>query len=102
MSTAYHVMRKYPGRVPVVIRPKNDKIPVIDKEKYLVPRDMTVAQFVVIIRKHIKLKSTEAIFIFVNNTLPPNSSTVGDVYDENRDGLDHMLYITYNMENTFG
>ena len=102
MSTAFHVMRKYPGRVPVVIRPKNDKTPLIDKEKYLVPRDMSVAQFVVIIRKHIKLKSSEAIFIFVNNTLPPNSGKIGDIYDEHRDFLDHMLYTTYNMENTFG
>ena len=39
--------------------------------RYLVPADLTVGQFVYVIRKRIKLSSEKAIFIFVDNVLPP-------------------------------
>ena len=39
--------------------------------RYLVPADLTVGQFVYVIRKRIKLSPEKAIFIFVNNVLPP-------------------------------
>lgn len=46
--------------------------------RYLVPADLTVGQFVYIVRKRIKLNAEKAIFIFVNNTLPPtgNKTTI--------------------------
>jgi GABA(A) receptor-associated protein len=51
-------------------------IPDIDKKKYLVPADLTVGQFVYVIRKRIKLQPEKAIFIFVNNNvLPPTAGT---------------------------
>ncbi len=46
-------------------------IPDIDKKKYLVPADLTVGQFVYVIRKRIKLPAEKAIFIFIHNVLPP-------------------------------
>ncbi len=39
--------------------------------RYLVPADLTVGQFVYVVRKRIKLSSEKAIFIFVKNVLPP-------------------------------
>ena len=38
--------------------------------RYLVPSDLTVGQFVYVIRKRIKLSPEKAIFVFTNNTLP--------------------------------
>ena len=35
------------------------------------PADLTVGQFVYVIRKRIKLSPEKAIFIFINNILPP-------------------------------
>ncbi|XP_026433679.1 autophagy-related protein 8f-like [Papaver somniferum] len=40
-----------------------------DKKKYLVPADLTVEQFVYVIRKRIKFSAEKAIFIFVDNFL---------------------------------
>jgi len=40
-----------------------------------VPADLTVGQFVYVIRKRIKLSPEKAIFIFVNNVLPPTGAT---------------------------
>ena len=39
--------------------------------RYLVPADLTVGQFVYVIRKRIKLPPEKAIFVFINNYLPP-------------------------------
>ena len=44
--------------------------------RYLVPADLTVGQFVYVIRKRIKVSSEEAIFMFVKNTLPPTGETM--------------------------
>jgi GABA(A) receptor-associated protein len=43
-------------------------IATIDKKKYLVPADLTVGQFVYVIRKRIKLSPEKAIFIFVDES----------------------------------
>jgi hypothetical protein len=39
-----------------------------------VPSDLTVGQFVYVIRKRIKLSPEKAIFIFVKNVLPPTGN----------------------------
>jgi GABA(A) receptor-associated protein len=79
----------------------NSDIPDIDKKKYLVPADLTVAQFVYVIRKRIKLQPEKAIFIFVNNTLPPTAALMSRIYAEQKDE-DGFLYVTYSGESTFG
>jgi GABA(A) receptor-associated protein len=86
-----------------VICEKADRssIPDIDKKKYLVPADLTVGQFMYVIRKRIKLPPEQAIFLFVNNVSPSNASLLSAVYDEFKDE-DGFLYITYSGENTFG
>ena len=68
-------------------------IPVIDKKKYLVPSDLTVGQFCYVIRKRIKLAPEKAIFIFVNEVLPPTAALMSSIYDEHKDD-DGFLYIT--------
>lgn len=45
--------------------------------RYLVPSDLTVGQFVYVIRKRIKLSPEKAIFIFVRNVLPPTCGCGG-------------------------
>jgi hypothetical protein len=45
--------------------------------RYLVPSDLTVGQFVYVIRKRIKLSPEKAIFIFVKNVLPPTGAWLG-------------------------
>ncbi|RVW50546.1 Autophagy-related protein 8f [Vitis vinifera] len=68
---------------------------------YLVPADLTVGQFVYVIRKRIKLSAEKAIFIFVDNVLPPTGAIMSGIYDEKKDA-DGFLYVTYSGENTFG
>lgn len=83
-------------------RAGDSSLPDIDKKKFLVPHDLTIGQFMYVIRKRIKLAPDQAIFLFVaSGTLPPSVSTLQVVYDQhcNEDGF---LYMTYSGENVFG
>lgn len=103
ISDVERVLKKYPGRVPVFIdRAKlKSTIPEIDKKKFLVPRGMNISHLMYIIRKRIQLKPEQALFIFINNTLPPNSESVENMYVKHK-SKDGFLYINYSTENTFG
>ncbi|XP_009195147.1 gamma-aminobutyric acid receptor-associated protein-like 2 isoform X1 [Papio anubis] len=71
------IRAKYPDRVPVIVeKVSGSQIVDIDKRKYLVPSDITVAQFMWIIRKRIQLPSEKAIFLFVDKTVPQSRHTV--------------------------
>ena len=98
-----HIMQKYPLRVPVICeRSGTTDIPLIDKNKYLVPMDLLAGQFMHVIRKRLKLDAAKAIFLFINNQVIPSSSTsLGIIYEEHK-AEDGFLYITYSGENTFG
>jgi len=93
---------KYPDRIPVIAeKSSTSSIPDIDKKKYLVPADLTMGQFVYVIRKRIKLAPDAAIFVFVNNTLPPAQELMAKIYKDQADA-DGFLYVTYSGESTFG
>jgi len=55
---------------------------------------LTVGQFVYVIRKRIKLSPEKAIFIFVDEVLPPTAALMSSIYEEHKDE-DGFLYITY-------
>ncbi|XP_064610642.1 gamma-aminobutyric acid receptor-associated protein-like 2 isoform X2 [Liolophura sinensis] len=101
-AEASKIRTKYPERIPVIVEkvPKS-QIQDIDKRKFLVPHDISVAQFMWIIRKRIQLPSEKAIFLFVGKVLPQSSASMGQVYEEHKDD-DGFLYIAYSGENTFG
>ncbi|XP_073285590.1 autophagy-related protein 8f-like [Primulina huaijiensis] len=101
-AEAARIREKYPDRIPVIVeKAENSSIPNIDKKKYLVPADLTVGQFVYVIRKRIKLSAEKAIFIFMDNVLPPTGALMSTVYEAKQDE-DGFLYVTYSGENTFG
>jgi len=56
------------------------RVSELDKKKYLVPSDLTVGQFYFLIRKRIHLRPEDALFFFVNNVIPPTSTTMGALY----------------------
>jgi GABA(A) receptor-associated protein len=102
VAEAKRIRVKYPDRIPVIAeKAPNSDIPDIDKKKYLVPSDLTVGQFVYVIRKRIKLEAEKAIFIFINNTIPPTAALMSSMYQANADE-DGFLYVTYSGESTFG
>lgn len=102
LEESTRIMEKYPDRIPVICEKKpGGNTPDIDKNKYLVPNDLTVGQFIYVLRKHIKITSVEALYLFVNGTIPPTSELMRNVYTNYRDN-DGFVYFVYACENTFG
>jgi len=97
------ILDKYPHRLPVIVEraTNSQQIPAIDKQKFLVPDDITVAQFMWIVRRRISLSPEKALFIFVGKVMPQSSMSMGELYSQHHDP-DGFLYLAYSGENTFG
>ena len=96
------IKEKYPDRIPIIVQKHYGcDLPEVDKCKYLVPKDMTMGQFLFVIRKRIKIDSSKALFIMVDNNMVTGSSNLSIVYADDQDD-DGFLYVTYTTENTFG
>ena len=103
LSESRRIREKYPDRVPIIVERdhRSSDVPMIDKKKYLVPCDLTCGQFNYVIRKRLKLQPERAMFLFIDNTLPPTGSLISYIYSNYKDD-DGFLYVTYSGENTFG
>lgn len=96
-----NILNKYPTRIPIIIEKASKCNLVLDKTKYLVPSDITVGQFMYVLRRRIKLESSQAIFIYCNNKILGGIQTMGDAYAKLKD-KDGFLYLHISTENTFG
>jgi len=97
------IMEKYDNRVPLIVgKDKQSDLKDIEKSKFLAPHDLTLGQFLYVIRKRINVDATVALFIFVNeNVLVNTGETLINIYEKHKDD-DGFLYLTYCSENVFG
>lgn len=100
---SYRVLIKHPDRLPVICEKSilHTDLPTIDKIKYLIPHDITIGQFLYIIKQRMSIQPQEAIFLFVSNKMANTSSTIGELYKRYKDA-DGFLYFQYSKENVFG
>ena len=97
------MLRKYPTRIPIICEPRGDELrPVDAKTKYLVPDDMTMSQFLYVIRKRCSLSADQAIYLFTDTgALVSGTMSISSVYSSHKD-VDGFLYLVYARESTFG
>jgi len=102
LADSKRLCKKYKDRCCIIVgKNNNSDIPDIERHKFLVPNNLTVGQFIYIIRSRIECKSNQALFLFINGKIPPTSQRLIHVYEANKDD-DGFLYVTYTGENTFG
>ena len=97
---------QHPLRIAVVVqqhRLDSSKSFKLQKQRYLLPHNITIAQFIAVLRKKLPvLRPEEAIFLFLHDqTIPTTSSTMAEIFKQYKDD-DGFLYIWYSKENTFG
>lgn len=85
----------------IVERYEKCELPEMEKKKYLIPRDMSVGQFIHVLSTRLHLAPGKALFVFVKNTLPQTGSLMDTVYESYKDD-DGFLYMCYSSEKTFG
>jgi GABA(A) receptor-associated protein len=101
MKESGRVISKYPDRIPVIVDVAEKSNLFLDKKKYLVPKNITVGQFLYILRKRIKLLPENGLFLFVNEKIPVISSSIEQIYYEHKEE-DNFLYFLLSNETVFG
>lgn len=93
------IFSKYPQKVPIIVDCKKEL--KLDKNKYIVPNDLTVGQFMYILKKRININHEQSIFLLCNNQLVINTELINNLFNRQKD-YDGFLYIIILLENTFG
>lgn len=94
---------RFPDKIPIVLeKTESSLLPNIDKQKFLIQKDLTIGQFLHIIRSRIKLDASESIFLIIDyNVIPPTANTLGEIFEKHGD-KDGFLYMSYSAQMIFG
>ena len=98
------ILNQFPEKIPIICEkdPKSD-IRDIDKTKYLVPADLTVNKFNLMIRKRIEIPEEASFYLLANGKYSlTGDQLLNEVYLKFKDPEDGFLYITYASELTWG
>ncbi|KAF5283109.1 hypothetical protein FQA39_LY17416 [Lamprigera yunnana] len=98
------IRSRFPTKIPIIVQrfTRESHLPPLDKSKFLVPQEITMSQFLTIIRNRMHITSTQTIYLLVNNkSLVSLSLTLAEVYNEHA-CPDGFLYVTYASQEVFG
>lgn len=98
---ASRILSKYPERIPVICERANNNIKDLDKKKYLIPNDLKMIDFLMVVRRRLNLPAHQSLFVFVNDKLINGSELLSKIYHTEKDE-DGFLYVMYGGESTFG
>lgn len=102
-SNCQAIISRHIGYVPAIMIP--DKNIEMTKRRFLLPENESFGFCLASIRKHIKLKPSEAIFFLIENRILDMKLNVGEFYKQYKIGRKPdtaFLYIEILKENTFG
>jgi GABA(A) receptor-associated protein len=98
------VLAKYPDKIPVIceIHKSSRRLITLDHVKYLVSHQLTIGQFLITMRKKVKMDATQNLFLFSkHDTLFSTTQLLSEAYKENKDE-DGFIYFTISVQETFG
>ena len=98
------IMKNHPDGIPVILeRAKGCTINKAIKTKYILSRELTIAEFVKIIREKLELNPERALFFLVNGKHSLTmTEELGHAYEKYKDKSDGFLYMTYSEEMVYG
>lgn len=100
-NESVRIMKKYPDRLPVLCSSKDFKITDKNVVKFLVPKGITIGQFMVSIRNMFVISYEESIYVSSGGSILQTSALVDSVYEMYKDS-DGILYMNVFKESTFG
>lgn len=95
------ILLKYPDRVPIIVDNEVKNNQTCLKQKYLVPKDITISQFMFVLRKRFRIDANQGLYMIINGIIPASNSLINHVYENYKDP-DNFLYIILKSESTFG
>ena len=107
-QTGRNLKEKFPDKIPIILEkdPKT-KLKEIDKSKFLVSKELTVANFLLMICKRMEIDPNSAIVLMVKETAKTTrtltaDSCLRDIYEKYADKEDGFLYIIYTSQLFWG
>lgn len=94
------IIEDFPKSRPLIVYPLTARDPKIEKNKYVVPINICMSEFICKVKKYINTR--DSLFFFINKKMIDCVSTVGEIYNKYKSEEDGFLYITYTRENAFG
>ena len=113
-SESEDIRRLHPDRIPIIaeVHPTSQDALLADgvavRYKYLVPDEMNVANFLIVLRGRMQVPSDQALYLFVTDAAGSTSRLItggqmlSAVYERNKSVEDGYLYVVYATESTFG
>ncbi|KPP78427.1 microtubule-associated proteins 1A/1B light chain 3C-like [Scleropages formosus] len=98
------IRSKFPNKLPVIVERcvREKHLPLLDKSKFLVPFELTMGQFLSLLRSKIDLSPTQTLYLLVSErSMSCMSASMGEIYSQHSDP-DGFLYMTYASQDVFG
>ncbi|KAK3535879.1 hypothetical protein QTP70_021178 [Hemibagrus guttatus] len=98
------IRSKFPNKLPVIVERciQEKRLPLLDKTKFLVPHELTIGQFLCLLRSKIALEASQALYLLISGkNMCSMTASMGEVYSQHRD-TDGFLYMTYASQDMFG
>ncbi|XP_026878527.1 microtubule-associated proteins 1A/1B light chain 3C [Electrophorus electricus] len=98
------IRSKFPNKLPVIVERyvQEKQLPLLDKTKFLVPQELTMGQFLCLLRSKIALEATQALYLLISGkNMCSMTASMAEVYAQHRDA-DGFLYMSYASQDMFG
>lgn len=95
------LLKKHPEQIPIILYTNDESNIVINKNKYLVSKDIKFSQFITQARKRIQINFNEGLFFLVNNKIMMLNEQVNQLYEREKN-MDGFLYVYVCKESTYG
>ena len=94
----------HPDKIPIIIeKDPNCKLKDLEKTKYIIPRDLVVAQLIGKLSKKAEIGEKEGLFLLIDGkTAISGNTSLGDIYEKYADEKDGFLYIIYTSKEVWG
>ena len=103
------ILAKYPNKIPIICEkdPNCKNLPDLEKTKFLVANELTVAQFNFMVRKRAKIEEENTAFYLLANSKKGQYNLTGDIllseiYAKYNNPDDGFLYIIYTSALVWG
>lgn len=84
------IKQKHEGKIPIIISTKDINL---NKDKYVVPLDLTAKQFINCTRNYTtNVNEDNIVFVLVNDILVETDDVIGDIYKKHKSD-DGFLYL---------
>ena len=83
LRSSTEIKERYPDRLPCIVEKATSRgaaaTPALDKGRFLVPQDLTLSQFIFVIRRRLQLDPQSALFLYAGGQMPATTMLIREL-----------------------